>query len=86
MNKSNSDGQAEGQRSNARIPVAMMLIAIGMMFVVLFSVSSRPHGGTVLGMIGTSVLGHRLLILVGIAFELVGLVLTMRAVVAARKE
>ena len=85
MNDSNSDGQAGEQRSKSLIPIAMMFVVIGLMFVVQFNVSSGPRGGTVLGMFGASGLGHWLLIVMGIGFEVVGLVLAIRAAAAAKK-
>lgn len=80
MNNSESGGQADKRRNKALIPIAMMFIVIGMMFVVLFIVSTGPHGGAGLGP-----LGRMWLIGTGIAFEIVGLLAAVRAVVAARK-
>jgi flagellar basal body-associated protein FliL len=85
MNNSESDGQESKRRTKVMIPVAMMFVAIGMMFVVLFSVSSRSHDGAGLGIFGPGTLGHGMLIGVGIAFEIVGLVLAVSAAVAAKK-
>lgn len=85
MNDSGSDGRETARRNKVMIPVAMMFVAIGMMFVVLFSVSSRSHDGAGFGIFGPGTLGHGLLIGAGIAFEIAGLVLAVSAAVAARK-
>jgi hypothetical protein len=85
MNSSESEGQAGERRNKTLIPLAMMFIVIGMMFVVLFGVSSGSHGGAVHGMGGNSGLGHWLLIVLGIGFEIVGLVLAVSAAVATKK-
>jgi hypothetical protein len=63
----------------------MMFNAIGLMFVALFNLSSGRHGWAAFGMVGNGGLGHWLLIALGIGFELVGLVLLMSAVAAAKK-
>jgi hypothetical protein len=85
MNGSDSDGPADGKRKKALVPLAMMFVAIGMMFVVLYVVSPEPHGRTEHGFFGADGLGHRLLIGLGIGFEAVGLVLAVNAAAAAKK-
>jgi hypothetical protein len=85
MNNSDADGQEVARRSKVRIPIAMMFVAIGMMFVALFDLSSGRHGWTVFGIVGNSGLGHWVLIGVGIGFEIVGLVIAVSAAVAARQ-
>ena len=85
MNNRDTDGREVERRNNGMIPAAMMFVTIGMMFVVFFLVSSEPHGGAVAGIFGTNGLGHWLLIVVGIAFEIVGAVIAMKAAAAAKK-
>ena len=85
MNESERGGRATGEPGKRLIPLAMMFIVIGSMCVVVFSTSSGPHGGTVLGLLGVGEFGRGLFIGLGIAFEIVGLVIAIRAATQGAK-